>query len=45
MACEIELPDWGLNPGQLHWERGTLGTGPPGKSWRVVLTSRGERDG
>ena len=31
-ACGIELPDQGSNPGPLHWERGVLATGPPGKS-------------
>ena len=25
-------PDQGSNPGPLHWERGVLTTGPPGKS-------------
>ena len=31
-ACGIQLPDQGLNPGPLHWERGVLTTGPPRKS-------------
>ena len=26
------MPDQGLNLGPLHWERGVLATGPPGKS-------------
>ena len=32
-ARGIYFPDQGLNLGPLHWERGTLATGPPGKSW------------
>ena len=32
VACEIWFPDQGSNPGPLHWERGVLATGPPGKS-------------
>ena len=31
-ACGIQFPDQALNPGPLHWERGVLATGPPGKS-------------
>ena len=31
-ACGILFPDQGSNPGPLHWERGVLATGPPGKS-------------
>ena len=31
-ACRIQFPDQGSNPGPLHWERGVLTTGPPGKS-------------
>ena len=31
-ACVILFPDQGLLPGTLHWERGVLATGPPGKS-------------
>ena len=30
-ACGIQFPDYGLNPGPLHWEHGVLATGPPGK--------------
>ena len=26
------MPDQGLTPGPLHWERGVLPTGPPEKS-------------
>ena len=32
LACRIQFPDRGLNPSSLHWERGVLATGPPGKS-------------
>ena len=32
VACGIQFPDQGSNPGPLHWERGVLTTGPPGKS-------------
>ena len=32
VAWKTELPDQGLNLGSLQWERGVLGTGPPGKS-------------
>ena len=32
VACGIQFPDQGSNPGPLHWERGVLATGPPGKS-------------
>ena len=28
----VQFPDQGLNPGPLHWERGVLATGSPGKS-------------
>ena len=31
-ACGIWFPDQRLNLGPLHWERGVLPTGPPGKS-------------
>ena len=31
-ACGIWLLDQGWNLGPLHWERGVLTTGPPGKS-------------
>ena len=38
-ACELlvaaymwEFPDYGWNPGPLHWERGVLPAGPPGRS-------------
>ena len=31
-AYGIQFPDQGSNPGPLHWERGILTTGPPGKS-------------
>ena len=29
---ESQFPGQGLNLGPLHWERGVLATGPPGKS-------------
>ena len=39
MACKllvaaygIQLPNWELNPGPLHWGHGGLTIGPPGKS-------------
>ena len=31
-ACGIKFLEQGWNPGPLHWEPGTLTTGPPGKS-------------
>ena len=27
VACEIQLPDQGSNPGALHWDHGVLATG------------------
>ena len=30
VACGIQFPDQGSNPGPLHWEHGVLATGPPG---------------
>ena len=33
VACGIQFPDQGLNPGPLHWERGVLATEPPEKSF------------
>ena len=32
VACGIQSPEQGLNPGPLHWELNVLSTGPPGKS-------------
>ena len=32
MACGIYFSDQGLNSDPLHWERGVLAIGPPGKS-------------
>ena len=32
VACGIQFPDEGLNPGPLHQEHAVLATGPPGKS-------------
>ena len=31
-VCGIWFPDQGCNPGPLHWNRGVLATGQPGKS-------------
>ena len=42
VACGIEFPSQGLNPGPLPWEHGVLGTGPPGKSWSGVILGWGE---
>ena len=39
VACGIQFPDQGSNPGPLHWEHGILPTGPPGKSRRLLLDS------
>ena len=38
-ACGIWFPDYGWNPGSLHWENGVLATGPPGKSCRALFNS------
>ena len=41
VACGIQFPDQGLNPGPLHWELGVLVTGPPEKSqqhFKVLLS-------
>ena len=32
VACRIQFPDQGLNPGTLHWKHRVLATGLPGKS-------------
>ena len=32
VACGIQFPDLGSNPGPLHWEFTVLAIGPPGKS-------------
>ena len=37
MACGIQFPDQGLNPGFLHWKHKILATGPPGKSRERIL--------
>ena len=34
---ESQFPGQGLNLGPLHWERGVLATGPPGKSCSLLL--------
>ena len=36
-ACGIQFPNRGLNPGPLHWERGVLPPGAPGKSRLSIL--------
>ena len=33
------FPDQELNPGTLHWLRGVLATGPPGKSRTLQLVT------
>ena len=30
----------GSNPGPLHWKRGVLATGPPGKSPAIVILGK-----
>ena len=37
-ACGVSFPDQESNPGPLHWERGVLATGPPGKSHQLLFT-------
>ena len=37
VACGIQFPDQGSNPGPLHWEHGVPATGPPGKSQNHIL--------
>ena len=32
VACGIQFPHWGLNPGPLHWEHRVSATGPAEKS-------------
>ena len=32
LACGIQFPDQGLNPGPVHWEHGVLAAGLSGKS-------------
>ena len=39
-ACGIWFPDQGSNLGPLHWERGVLATGPPGKSLNQYFLRR-----
>ena len=36
-ACRIWFPEQGLDLGPLHWKRGFLATGPPGKSQPLLL--------
>ena len=44
-ACGIQFPDQGLNPGPLHWERGVLATGSPGKPWPYFYTALSMAEG
>ena len=37
VACAINFPDQGSNPGPLHWEHGVLATRPPRKSLPCLL--------
>ena len=39
MACGILVPDQGSKLRPLHWKRGVLTTGPPGKSQASVSSS------
>ena len=36
-AHGVRFPDQGSNPSLLHWDRGVLATGPPGKPLRFPL--------
>ena len=36
-AHGVQFPDQGSNPSLLHWDRGVLATGPPGKPLRFPL--------
>ena len=44
-TCGIQFPDQGLNPGPLHWERGVLATGSPGKSRLYFYTALSMAEG
>ena len=37
VACGIQFPGKGLNPGPLHWKLGVWTTGPPGKSLCITF--------
>ena len=37
MACGVQFPDQGWNPGSVHWERRVLATGTQGKSLLFVF--------
>ena len=39
MACGIQFPDQGSDPGPLHWEHRVLATRPPGKSLILYFLS------
>ena len=39
VACVIQLPDQGSNPGPLNWECRVLATGPPRKSPKILVIS------
>ena len=41
LSCDIRFPDQGLNLNLLHWERGVLATGPPGKSLPFFFSMEG----
>ena len=41
VACRIQFPDQGSNPGPLHWDRGVLATRPPGMSPAIIYLGRG----
>ena len=43
VACGIEFPDQGLNPGPLHGEQRVLATGLPGKFLHILNTDRYSR--
>ena len=44
-TCGIQFPGQGSNPGPLHWERGVLATGSPGKSWPYFYTALSMAEG
>ena len=45
VACGIQFPDEGSNPGPLHQEHAVLDTGPPGKSPHLHYLVDWRRDG
>ena len=42
LGCSMwDLVPWpGLNPGPLHWKHGVTATGPPGKSHRLLASTK-----